>query len=133
METAESKQLILEALQLINDAWTQNRPEDIQAFVDEDIVMVSPGFSGRAQGVKAFIASYVDFCQNAHVHGFRSINPEVDVLGNTAVASYSFEILYEREGRRWYGTGRDLWVFEQESDTWVAVWRTMIDLQEKPA
>jgi len=31
------------------------------------------------------------------------------------------------------GFRRDLWVFEKHSDAWVAVWRTMLDLNETPA
>ena len=26
--------------------------------------------------------------------------------------------------------GRDFWIFEKENDNWLAVWRTMIDVNE---
>jgi len=30
-------------------------------------------------------------------------------------------------------TGRDLWVFQKQGRGWIAVWRTMLDLEENAA
>jgi hypothetical protein len=42
-------------------------------------------------------------------------------------------MLYERSGERFRATGRDLWVFQKQSGAWIAVWRTMLDVDERPA
>ena len=52
---------------------------------------------------------------------------------NCAVESFRFEMVYARDGGRWRSTGRDLLMFERKGDSWLAVWRTMLDLAEEPA
>jgi hypothetical protein len=42
-------------------------------------------------------------------------------------------MVYERSGERYRATGRDLWVFGAQGNAWIAVWRTMLDMDEKPA
>jgi hypothetical protein len=39
-------------------------------------------------------------------------------------------MIYERAGRRYRSSGRDLWVFQKQGETWIAVWRTMLDIKE---
>ena len=55
----------------------------------------------------------------------------MDVIGDTAVASFTYEMVYERSGKRSRATGRDLWVFTRYGSEWIAVWRTMLDLAEQ--
>ncbi len=41
-----------------------------------------------------------------------------------------FEMVYEREKYRNKSTGRDFWIFERQEKNWIAVWRTMLDVNE---
>ena len=41
-------------------------------------------------------------------------------------------MVYEREGARSRAGGRDLWVLQKHSGTWLAVWRTIFDMEEHP-
>ena len=100
-------------------------------MVHPDIVMVTPGFQQRVEGREAFLAGFVDFAQNAKVHQFSEENQQVDIAGDTAVISTRYQMVYERSGERYRAAGRDLWVFQQQGDAWVAVWRTMLDVEEK--
>ena len=115
----------------INQAWQTGRPEDIERVLHPDVVMVFPGFGERAKGAKALIAGFTDFCANAKVLEYDESNLEVDVIDRTAVATFSFSMVYEREGRRYESSGRDLWMFAMEGDEWKATWRTMLDTQER--
>jgi hypothetical protein len=45
----------------------------------------------------------------------------MDVVGDTAVVSFTYEMVYERAGNRSRATGRDLWVFVRQGDEWVAI------------
>jgi hypothetical protein len=117
----------------INQAWLDGRVEDLAQCVHPDIVMVVPGFSGRCQGRDVFLAGFQDFCQNATTHEFREDDLQVDVAADTAVVSFRYEMIYERSGERYRATGRDLWVFQLTGGEWLAVWRTMLDLQEDAA
>jgi ketosteroid isomerase-like protein len=115
----------------INRAWLGGMLHDLSPLVHPRIVMVLPGFAGRVQGRDAFLAGFQDFCSNATVHEFSEHDRQVDVAGETAVISIRYEMVYERGGARSRVMGRDLWVFERGRGGWVAVWRTMLDVQEE--
>jgi hypothetical protein len=42
-------------------------------------------------------------------------------------------MVYERSGERYRSIGRDLWVFQNEGGAWIAVWRTMLEMEENSA
>jgi hypothetical protein len=126
-------QAVAESLRRINEAWLDGRPHDLLPLIHPEISMVFPGFAGRAQGAESFIGGFEDFCRTARVHSFEELDQQVDVIADTAVASYRFEMVYEREGARYQATGRDLWIFTRQAGAWLAVWRTMLDLHEQPA
>jgi hypothetical protein len=117
----------------INSAWLNGRLDDLEASIHPDIVMVLPGFSGRVQGRDALLAGFRDFCEHAAVHEFHDHDMQTDVAGRTAVVTYTYDMVYERSSARYRVTGRELWVFERHGDSCVAVWRTMLDLQENAA
>jgi hypothetical protein len=118
------------AMRQINQAWIDGRVEDLAPMVHPEIVMVSPGFSGRIQGLEDFLAGFRDFRQNATMQEFREQDHHVDVAGDTAVATFRYEMVYERSGQRYRAKGRDLWVFQKQGRAWIAVWRAMLDMEE---
>jgi ketosteroid isomerase-like protein len=130
---ADEKERVAAAMRRINDTWRAGRVDDLATMVHPDIVMVIPGFAGRAQGRDRLLAGFRDFKENAVVHEFRQHDDQVDVVGETGVVSFRYEMLYERSSERYRATGRDLWVFEKTGGTWLAVWRAMLDLAESPA
>jgi hypothetical protein len=104
--------------------------EELAPLFHPDIVMVIPGFQGSVQGRDALLAGFSDFCENAKVHEYSERDHLCNVVGDTAVISARFEMVYERSGERYRSSGRDLWVFQYESNEWIAVWRTMLDIEE---
>jgi hypothetical protein len=127
--------LVNEALGKINRAWLEGRPHDMEALIHPQITLVFPGFATRATGRDEFISGFVDFCQNARIISYDENARQVDVIADLAVASYEFAMVYERGGARFRASGRDLWVFARQAaqGQWLACWRTMLDLDEKPA
>jgi hypothetical protein len=122
-----------DAMRLINRAWLDGRVHDIAPAVHPEIVMVFPGFSGRARGREALIAGFRDFIVNAKIHEFHEHDHQTDIVGDTAVISFAYEMRYERSAAQYRVTGRDLWVFQRHGPGWVAIWRAMLDVNESPA
>ncbi len=120
------------AMQRINRTWLEGRPNDLLPLLHPDIVTVFPGFAGRAEGREAIVAGFANFCGNATVHEYSESDHQVDVIGETAVVSFTYEMVYDRSGERNRVSGRDLWVFAREKGEWLAVWRTMLDMSEQP-
>jgi hypothetical protein len=117
----------------INQAWLEDRVQDLAQMVHSEIVMVSPDFAVRIQGRDAFLEGFRDFRQNATIREFSEQDHHVDVAGDTAVVTFRYEMVYERSGERYRSTGRDLWVFQKQDGAWIAVWRTMLDMAENAA
>jgi len=125
--------VVVESMNRINQAWLAGRIDDMAPMIHPDVIMVVPGFAGRAQGRDPFLKGFREFYQSATIHEFRETDRAVDVVGDTAVVSFLFAMVYERNGGRYRATGRDFWVFHREAAEWVAVWRTMFDLDETDA
>ena len=126
-------QAVRAALAEIVATWRDRRPREVLGLVDPGVVMRVPGFEGASTGAEALAAGFVEFCETARVHEFRSDDVAIDVVGDVAVTVSHFEMVYERESVRWLSTGKDLWVFRRRNGAWIAVWRTMLDLEESPA
>ena len=129
----DEREGVASAIHGINEAWLAGRVQDLAAMVHDEIVMVFPGFAGRIQGRDAFIAGFRDFCENATIHHFNEGEHQIDVAGETAVVNFGYEMLYERSAEQFHTTGRDLWVFAKHGTGWLAVWRTMLDVNETAA
>jgi uncharacterized protein (TIGR02246 family) len=122
------QETIARLLSAINEAWRAGHAEDLaQVFADE-MVLEKPGFTGRIEGREACAKSYGHFMDNATVMHFEAAEPTVDVWGDTAVASYSFEIEYKAGGPVHRESGRDVFVFTRHEGRWQAVWRTVVPL-----
>lgn len=131
MTSESNNKTVGETMRRINRAWLDGQVENLAPLVHPGIVTTFPGFTGRIQGRDEFLAGFRDFRQNATIHEFREYDHQNDVVGDTAVATFRYEMLYERGGERYRATGRDLWVFQNQNDAWIAVWRAMLDMEEK--
>lgn len=131
VKISDQRPSVARVLDSINQAWQVGRWSDLEACFHEDIVMALPGFTGRSRGAPELLAGIQDFTETTRLDRFGEKDREIDVIGDTAVATFTFEIVYERQGEVYAGTGRDLWVFQRRDDEWLAVWRAMFDVDEK--
>lgn len=116
----------------INQIWLDGKVEELAPLVHPEIVMAFPGFTGQIRGRETFLGGFRDFCQNTRIHEFRDQEYQVDEVGDVAVVTFRFEMVYERAGETYRSTGRDFWVFQGAGESWITVWRTMLDVDEKP-
>ena len=126
----EDKISVHQVLSLINKSWLNGKPEEMNVHLNPDITMRPPGFSHNITGSSVFISSFIDFCKNSKVIEFTENDEVIDLVGNCAIATYNFEMIYETKSYRAKSKGRDFWIFEKTENSWKAVWRTMMDLEE---
>jgi len=117
----------------INRAWQRCDAEALMPLFHEDVVMLLPGGAGTVQGRAALVESFREFSTNARVHDYREEGLRIDLFGATAIATYRFTMIYERDAGKRESTGRDLYVFERSEERWQAVYRAMFDLDERAA
>lgn len=109
----------------VNTAWVESNPDDIQPFLHPDVVTVLPGFSGVVEGREAAMQAYRDFCERAEVHGFGTSDSHVQVVEDTAVATYAFRIDYEMAGERLEEHGHEVQVLVRTDEGWKVAWRML--------
>lgn len=120
-----------DVLRSINTAWREGQPLSMLKYLHPDIIMALPEFTGTVQGRDVLVASFEEFCRNAKVMDYEESDESISIIGDCAVATYRFKMIYERSAYRAVSRGRDLWILRQQGDGWVAIWRTMLDLVEE--
>jgi uncharacterized protein DUF4440 len=110
----------------INDAWSQGRPEELHQYFDDQMVIRGRAFQEMSRGREACVRSYIDFLNAATVERFQLGEPEIDLHGDTAVATYPWEMTYQLQGKTYTESGHDLFVFSHGSGAWRAIWRAML-------
>lgn len=118
-------------LRELNQAWIQCQFDKLKQFLHPDVVLATPGFGERIHGSDAYVSGHRDFVENATIHNFSEAASEIDVIEDIAVVNYRYELDYERSGKRYASTGRDLYVLRDTGDGWLVVWRTILDVDER--
>ena len=124
---------IRELIHKINDVWTTKRPEEIPAAIagcfDESVSFHGPGFVEVGRGPDVCVNSYAEFVRQTTLHECKLSEPAVDVHGDTAVATYSWEVAYALDGKDYRDKGHDVLVLARSAGKWQAVWRAMLPEQ----
>lgn len=111
----------------INACWLEGRYQELTSYFHEGMILALPDSEQRVAGRDAIIDSYRQFGESATGIEFHSHEPQVDAIGDTAVATTSFEISYELEGARYRESGTDVLVLHRAGEAaWEVVWRTVL-------
>lgn len=112
----------------INAAWREGHASSMRESLHPDIILALPGFKQSIRGRELLIGSFEEFSKNAKVIKYEESEEHIDVIEDTAMVTFHFNMLYERPAYRELSQGRDMWVFHRQQDRWIAVWRAMIEL-----
>lgn len=126
----KSKKEIIEIIKKINLSWVEGRPENLSNYFHENMMIVSPELKVMGKGREECIKSYTDFINQATINEYKESEPEIYVWGNTAIASYKYDIAWEMKGKSFKEPGQDLFVFTYTNGKWLAVWRKVIPIKE---
>jgi hypothetical protein len=114
---------IWERVVAANRAWREGRPEEVASLFHREVVMESADGLVACRGRDAMVRSFVEYARAVDTLHFRETDHTVHVVGDTAVVSYGFEVIYEIEGRRHDEIGRERLVLVLDGGRWSAIWR----------
>jgi uncharacterized protein (TIGR02246 family) len=118
-------------LERLTAAWREGRTADLAALFHERVISVPPGFQLRVQGRDAVVQTYEQFVQSAEVVSYDERDVVYDTWGNTAVATYRYEMSWIMDGHRSTEAGHDVLVLARQPDGgWQIVWRTLVPLPQ---
>jgi hypothetical protein len=129
---ADPKEVVLAVLARISAAWQERRYDELAGCFDERIVLAAPGFIARLEGRDAVVHSYREFMERVSISQYKESIPTVDVWGDTAVATFHWEMAWDAAGTPNHDAGHDVFVLRHVGQNdWRAVWRTMtLDRQQ---
>ena len=91
------------------------------------MVFALPLSGVRLAGQRAVVDSYREFMDRVTLTRYREDTPSVDVWGDTAIASFRWEMDWLAGNVSNCEAGADIFVFCRRGATqWRAVWRTMM-------
>ncbi len=122
---SSDEEAIRRIVRQINELWLSKRYAAIGELLSEHAVIAPPGFDGRTRGREAYVQSYRAYDQAATTHEFAPDEPEIDIVGDVAVAVCPYLVVYELAGKTYRERGRDVLVFCRSAGEWRVVWRTM--------
>ena len=126
------KEEVWQVIKSVNRAWQVGEPQkELQKYFHENIVIVPPGFSQRAEGRDVCIKSYVDFLSKAKVKEFKESEPMVDVFADTAVVYYRYDITLQVDDKTSSENGHNVYVLNRNEGQWRIVWRTLVPTDSK--
>ncbi|MGH7660037.1 MAG: DUF4440 domain-containing protein, partial [Vulcanimicrobiaceae bacterium] len=89
---------ITAVLKKVCDAWLRGTPEDLPAAVEgcfhDDVIFRGANFQVVAQGIPAALASFQGFMRTATIASCRLGKPQIDLAGDTAIATFQWEMAY---------------------------------------
>lgn len=109
-------------ISLINKLWAvDKKPEKLRDYFHSEMVAFTGGQRGRIEGRDACVAAWKSFADAATIHAWRETDPKIQIYGNTAIATYYYEITFDLDGKRYEEGGRDLLVLVRENGKWLVV------------
>jgi ketosteroid isomerase-like protein len=117
-------------LSRINDAWQHLRGEAMTGALNEcfadDVVMRGPNFAFISKGRPLAVQSYHDFVAQSEVKAFTAEDAAIDISGDTAIATYAWQMTYTLAGQEYTEQGHDIFVLSRRDEKWLVVWRTLL-------
>ncbi|OGU35240.1 MAG: hypothetical protein A2068_11060 [Ignavibacteria bacterium GWB2_35_6b] len=112
----------------INKSWLNNDLKQLDNFFHENMIIADSNFNKLAKNKKECIASYESFIKQAKILKYEEQEINIDIIGNTAIVNYIFDITWEVNKNISSEKGRDVFVFECSNNKWLAVWRTLLPI-----
>jgi hypothetical protein len=89
------------------------------------VLFRGPDLDITADGAEAAIASYADFMRNSAIHRCELGEPQIDLAGDTAVATTHWSMAFRREGQEFDQEGHEFVVLTRTEGLWEIRWRTL--------
>jgi ketosteroid isomerase-like protein len=122
---------IAAVLKKVSDAWLRGTPENLPDAVKgcfhDDVIFRGANFQVVAHGVPAAIASFQGFMRTATISSCRLGKPQIDVAGDTAIATFQWEMAYRFGDSEHHETGYEIDVLTRSgAGQWLIRWRTLV-------
>ena len=125
--TTQAKDRIWQIVQTVNRTCKEGKGFDrLTPLFHDRVVMVLPGLNRRAEGKDTCLRSYEDACSTMVFHRLDGSEERIDVWGDTALATYRYDCVWDFQGKTFTDDGHEILVFLKDGENWQIAWRTLI-------
>ncbi len=123
----EAEMAIKTTIQTVNEICKQGKGfERLKSLFHKDVVIVWPRFTAQAEGREVCWKSYEDTCSQMTFHKLDASDEKIAVFGDTAVACYKYDCVWDYKDKQFEDDGHEIQVFVKEGPQWQLAWRTLI-------
>jgi len=120
---------IKQLIEQLNEAWSEKKYDQLDNLLDDSVIFLSPDLKNSIQGKSSAIKSYQDFMEKAIVSFYKTDQPSINLLKDTAIAVCPFEIKYQISDQMNHETGTEILIFQKKDNHWVLGWRTICNIK----
>jgi ketosteroid isomerase-like protein len=108
-------------IEAMNRCWTGGDPAGLRDYFHETAVAITPADSPPLVGRDACVAAWRHYARTTRILSWETHDARVQVYGDCAVATYRYEMVCERDGKRFHPAGRDMMFLVREEGRWWVV------------
>lgn len=119
------KKIINESVHKIILAWLEDRIEDVDELLDDNITICSPKDLKKCYGKLEFKECLQNILVNKKIIRYDEEDFSIHIDEWTATVHYKFIIEYQQNKENVIESGRDFFLFKREKEKWKLVWRSI--------
>ena len=112
---------IWSTVEALNRCWTTGSPGDLREYFHETMVAITPGDSMPLVGREACVSAWTQYAEATTIISWHAHGPRIWTYGRTAVVTYSYAMVCERDGTRLSPSGRDMMALLEDEGRWWVV------------
>jgi len=90
------------------------------------MVIEGPELRDRKVGINQCAQHHEEVLRHIKLLSFKESFHQINVWGDTAVASFQFEVQFETEGKIRSESGHEIYTFSRDAEAWKAVWNFIV-------
>lgn len=106
--------------------WMSHKLAKMNHYFYDHVVMIEAGTNDRIMGVDNVLENYLLFIEDANVTDYKITDLFVELVGDTAVAYFTYRIKYETDGTKFDENNTEILVFRKKGENWQIIWRTQL-------
>ena len=120
---------IKQLIEHLNEVWSEKKFDQLGNLLDDSVIFLSPDLKNSIRGKSSAIKSYQDFMEKAIVPFYKTGQPSINLLKDTAIAVCPFEIRYQISDQMNHETGTGILIFQKKGNHWLLRWRTLCNIK----
>lgn len=106
-------------------AWLEDRIDDVDELIDNNIIVCTSVDSRKYSGKSEFRAYLQKYLVNKKIIRYDEEDFSIHIDSLTATVHYKFVVEYQQNSKSVSETGRDFFLFRREKEKWKLVWRSI--------